>query len=89
MDASSTMAADHDLPLLICAREEDRQVNWSPSVASELARVSTRETAIDAVRRGYLTTQIREPLEAVRQVIDQVVTSEPSRHLSTSAVAHW
>ena len=75
IDTSALLTADDDLPLLICAQEEDLQVHWSPFVVSELARVPTRETAIAAVQRGYSAAQLRAPLEAVRVVIDQVVTA--------------
>lgn len=71
VDSNVIYGTDCRLPLLLLAGAGLLQVHWSPYVAAEVARVSTREQAFAAV-----STNVRalgEDLERRRHEIDRVI----------------
>lgn len=64
---------DSRLPLLLLAFAEQLDICWSPYVAAEVARVATREQALETLQRGGGLSEIRRDLETRRDAIDRVI----------------
>lgn len=72
IDSNVVYGTDCRLPLLLLAGAALLQVHWSPYVAAEVARVSTREQALAAASTDIRT--LGEELERRRHEIDRVIS---------------
>ena len=73
VDTGTIYGTDCRLPLLLLAGIGFLHVGWSPYVASEVARVSTREQALESSKRGADLATLRGDLETRRHEIDRVI----------------
>ena len=71
VDSNVIYGSDCRLPLLLLAGAGLLEVNWSPFVAAEVARVATREQAIATA--AHESTALRDELERRRHEIDRVI----------------
>jgi hypothetical protein len=78
-DTNTVLYDSYRLPLLICAQHGYLKVCWSPYVASEVARVSTREYVRNELRQQQgegneaIAKAIIDSIDRVRGSIDGVV----------------
>ena len=84
---TSTVLSAHRFPLLILARWRRLHIFWSPYVVAEVARVATREQAIQSVKRGSTRTELAADLEARRHVIDEAIEHHEAAWDSPAATA--
>src|SRR5258706_6596210 len=85
IDSNVVYGTDCRLPLLLLAGADLLQVYWSPYVAAEVARVSTREQAFAVASNDVRV--LKDELERRRREIDRVIADHERHWLSPSPVA--
>jgi len=81
VDTSTVLFDSYRLPLLSCAQLGHLNVVWSPYVAAEVARVSTREyvrrvlrtVAAEPTSRDQIVELVNDAMNRVRQSIDSAI----------------
>lgn len=87
VDTSTILTEDWRRPLLLLAGTNLLEVCWSPYVAAEVARVATREQALETLsRRGTnVGLHLKADLETRRHEIDRVIADHERRWRSPDA----